>query len=71
MDIDIIRGQDAYKLQCPLDYKIRTQSEPFADLTGLGLVVSGLMTVKRSQNICHFSLTQDVKVSENIQSGGT
>ena len=67
MEVGIILGQDAYELQRPLDYKIRTQSEPFAVLTKLGWVVSGPMTGKRRQKVCHFAFTEDVKVAENIQ----
>ena len=66
-EVDIILGQDAYELQRPLDYKIGTRSEPFAVLTELGWVVSGPMTGKRRQNVCHFAFTEDVKVAENIQ----
>ena len=51
-----------------MDYKIGTRSEPFAVLTELGWVVSGPMTSKKSQNVCHFASTEDVKVAENIQS---
>ena len=68
MEVGIILGQDAYKIPRLLDYKIRTQSEPFAVLTELGWVVSGPMTGKKSQNFCHFASTEDVKVAENIQS---
>ena len=68
MEVGIILGQDAYELQRPLDYKIRTRSEPFAVLTELGWVVSGPMTGKKSQNVCHFAFTEDVKVAKNIQS---
>ena len=67
MDVGIILGQDAYELQRPLDYRIGTRSEPFAVLTELGWVVSGPMTGKRRQNVCHFAFTEDVKVAENIQ----
>ena len=67
MEVGIILGQDAYELQRPLDYKIGTQSEPFAVLTELGWVFSGPMTGKRRQNVCHFAFTEDVKVAENIQ----
>ena len=67
MDVGVILGQDAYELQRPLDYRIGTRSEPFAVLTELGWVVSGLMTGKRRQNVCHFAFTEDVKVAENIQ----
>ena len=66
-EVGIILGQDAYELQRPLDYKIGTRSEPFAVLTELGWVVSGPMTGKRRQNVCHFAFTEDVKVAENIQ----
>ena len=66
MEVGIILGQDAYEI--PLDYKIGTRSEPFAVLTELGWVVSGPMTGKQRQNICHFAFTEDVKVTENIQS---
>ena len=59
-------GQDAYELQRPLDYKTKTRSEPFAIPTELGWVVSGRMKGKRKQNICHFTITEDVKVAENI-----
>ena len=68
MEVGIILGQDAYEIQRPLDYKIGTQSESFAVLTELGWVVSGPMTGKKSQNVCHFAFTEDVKVAENIQS---
>ena len=67
MEVGIILGQDAYELQRPLDYKIGKRSEPFAVLTELGWVVSGPMTGKRRQNVCHFAFTEDVKVAENIQ----
>ena len=67
MEVGIIIGQDAYELQRPLDYKIRTRREPFAVLTELGWVVSGPMTGKRRQNFRHFAFTEDVKVAENIQ----
>ena len=67
MEVGIILGQDAYELQRPLDYKIGTRSEPFAVLTELGWVVSGPMTGKRRQNVCHFAFTEDVKVAENTQ----
>ena len=67
MEVGIILGQDAYELQRPLDYKIGTRSEPFAVLTELGWVVSGPMTGKRRENVCHFAFTDDVKVAENIQ----
>ena len=68
MEVGIILGQDAYEIQHPLDYKIGTRSEPFAVLTELGWVVSGPMTGKKSENVCHFAFTEDVKVAENIQS---
>ena len=68
MEVGIILGQDAYKIQRPLDYKIGTRSESFAVLTQLGWVVSGSMTGKKSQNVYHFAFTEDVKVAENIQS---
>ena len=67
MEVGIILGQDAYELQRPLDYQIGTRSEPFAVLTELGWVVSGPMTGKRRQNVCHFTFSEDVKVAENIQ----
>ena len=67
MEVGIILGQDAYELQRPLDYKIGTRSEPFAVLTELGWVVSGPMTGKKRQNVCHCAFTEDVKVAENIQ----
>ena len=67
MEVGIIIGQGAYELQRPLDYKTGTRSEPFAVLTELGWVVSGPMTGKRRQNVCHFAFTEDVKVAENIQ----
>ena len=41
MEVVVILGRDAYNLQRALDYKIGTQSEPFAVLTELGWVVSG------------------------------
>ena len=68
MEVGIILGQDAHEIQRPLDYKIGTRSEPFAVLTELGWVVSGPMTDKESQNVCHFAFTEDVKVAESIQS---
>ena len=68
MEVGIILGQDAYEIQRPLDYKIGTRSEPFAILTDLGWVASGLMAGKQIQNICHFAFTEDVKVAANIQS---
>ena len=68
MNVGIILGQDAYELQRPLDYRIGTRSEPFPVLTELGWVVSGPMRGKRRQNVCHFAFTEDVKVTENIQS---
>ena len=67
MDVGLILGQEAYELQRPLEYRIGTQSELFAVLTELGWVVSGPMTVKRRQNVCHFAFTEDVKVAENNQ----
>ena len=67
MKVGIILCQDAYELQRPLDYKMGTQSEPFAVLTVLGWVVSEPMTVKRRQIVCHSAFTEDVKVAENIQ----
>ena len=51
-----------------MEYKIGTRCEPFAVLTELGWVVSGPMTGKKSQNVCQFASTEDVKVAENIQS---
>ena len=67
MEVGIILGQDAYELQRSLDYQIGTRSESFAVLTELEWVISGLMTGKRRQNVCHFAFTEDVKVAENIQ----
>ena len=67
MEVGTLLGQDAYKLQRPLDYKIGTQSESFAVLTELGRVVSGPLTGKIRQNVCHFAFTEDVNVAENIQ----
>ena len=67
MEVGIILGQDAYELQRSLDYKIGTRSESFAVLTELEWVISGLMTGKRRQNVCHFAFIEDVKVAENIQ----
>ena len=67
MDVGIIVGQNAYELQRPLHYKILTRSELFAVLTELGWVVSGPMTGKRKQNVCHFAFTEDVKVADIIQ----
>ena len=66
-EVGIILSQSAYELQRPLDYKIGTRSEPFAVLTELVWVVSGPMTGKRRQNVCHFAFTEDVIVAENIQ----
>ena len=68
MEEGIILGQDSYEIQRPLDYKIGTQNEPFAVLKELGWAVSGPMTGKKSQNVCHLASTEDVKVAENIQS---
>ena len=68
MEVGIIFGKDAYEFQSPLDYEIGTPSEPFAVSTELGWAVSGQMTRKKSQNVCHFAFTEDVKVAENIQS---
>ena len=68
MEVGIRLGQDAYEIQRPLDYNIGTRSEPFAVLTELGWVVSGPMTGKKSQSVCHFAFTEDVKVAKNIQS---
>ena len=67
MEVGVILGQDAYELQRPLGYKIGTRSDSFALLTELGWVVSGPMTIKRRQNVCHFAFTEEVKVAENIQ----
>ena len=69
MEVGIILGQDAYEIQRPLDYKIGTQSELFAVLTELEWVVSGPMTGKKSQNVCHFAFREDVKVARNIPIG--
>ena len=68
MEVGTILGQDAYKIQPPLDYKTETQSEPFAVLKEIGWVVIGPMTGKKIQNVRHFASTEDVKVAENIQS---
>ena len=68
MEVVIILGQDAYKPQGASDYKIGTQSEPFAVLTELGWVVSGPMKSNRRQNVCHFASTEDLKMAETIQS---
>ena len=68
MEVGIILGQDAYEIQGPLDYKIGTQSEPFAVLTELGWVISGPMTGKKNQIGFHFASTEDVKAAEKIQS---
>ena len=68
MEVGIILGQDVYETQRPLDYKIGTRSKAFAVLTDLRWVVIGPMTGKKSQNVCHFASTEDVKVAENIQS---
>ena len=68
MEVGIILEQDAYEIKRPLDYKIGTRNELFAVLTELRWVVSGPMTGKKSQNVCHFALTEDVKVADNIQS---
>ena len=68
MEVGIILGQDAYEIQRPLDYKIGTRSKPFAVLTELGWVVSGPMKGRKSQNVCHFASTDDVKLADNIQS---
>ena len=65
-EVGTILDQDAYELQHPLDYMIVARSEPFAFLTELGWVVSGPMTGKSRQKVCHFVCTEDVKVAENI-----
>ena len=70
MEVGIILGQDAYQIQRSLDYRIGTRSEPFAVLTELEWVVSGPMTGKKSQNLCHFASTKDVKVAEVSNLGG-
>ena len=49
MENGIILGQDAYKLQRPLDYKIGTRSEPFSVLTELRWVVSEPMMGKEDK----------------------
>ena len=64
MEVGIILGQDAYEIQRPSDYKIGTRSELFAVSAELGWVVSGPMTGKKSQNVCHFASTEDVKISD-------
>ena len=56
-----------YELQRPLNYKTGTRFEPFAVLAELGWVVSKPMTDKRRQNVYHFAFTEDVKVTENMQ----
>ena len=71
MEVGIILGQDAYEIQRPSDYKIGTRSELFAVLAELGWVVSGPMTGKKSQNICHFASTEDVKRQKISNHGGT
>ena len=68
MEVGIILGQDAYEIQLSLVYKIGTRSEYFAVLTGLEWVVSGPMAGKKSQNVCHFAFTEDVKMAEYFQS---
>ena len=68
MDVGIILSQDAFNLRRTLDYKIGTQSEPFAVLTDLGWVVSGPMKSNRKQNFRHFASTEEVKMAENIHS---
>ena len=67
MEVGITLGQDAYELQSPSDYNIGTRSQPFDVLTELGWVVSGPMTGKRRQNVCHFAFNEEVKLAENIQ----
>ena len=67
MEVGINLGENAYELQRPLDYKIRTRSEPFAVPTELGWVISEPMTGERRQTVCHFAFTEDVKVAGNIQ----
>ena len=57
MEVGTILGQDACEIQRSLDYKFGTRSELFAVLTELGWVVSGPMTGKKSQNVCHFAFT--------------
>ena len=68
MEVGIILGQEVYEDQRQFYNKIGTQSEPLAVLTELGWVVSGHMTCKKNQKVCHFTSTEDVKVSENTQS---
>ena len=46
LEAGISLGQDAYALQRQMDCKIGARSEPFAVLTELEWVVSGLMTGK-------------------------
>ena len=58
MEVGIIIGQEAYEIQRPFYYKTGTQSEPFAVLTELGWVVSGPMTCKKSQKVCHLTSTE-------------
>ena len=68
MEVGIIFVKDAYELQRPLESKVGTQqNEPFIVLIELVWVVSAPMTGKRRQNFCHFALTEDAKVIENIQ----
>ena len=68
MEVGIILGQDAYEIQRPLDDEIGARSELFAVSTELRWVVNGPMTGMKSQIVCHFASTEDVKVAENIQS---
>ena len=71
MEVGIILGRGAYEIQRPLDYKIETRSEPFTVLTELGWVVTGLMTGKKRQNVCHFAPKEEFKVAEISNHGGT
>ena len=67
MEVGISLGQDAYEVQRPLEYKIGTRNEPFADLTELEWVVSGAMTGEKRQKVCLFAFTEDVNLAESIQ----
>ena len=68
MDLGIILGQYAYKIQRPLDYMFGTRIEPFAVLTEIGWVISDPMTGTKIQSVCHFAPSEYVKVIEIIQS---
>ena len=64
MESGTILGEDAYELQPELDYRKGTQCERFPVLTELEWVVTGR---GKRQNTCHPAITEDLRVTENIQ----